>query len=76
MDLRITPHARQRMHQRSITEDDIRHAIENATSKDVTPTTSIRYRGPGVNGRSLKVWTVPDDPDSKTKVIKSAAWEE
>ena len=75
MRLGYHSHARERMTERGITEGDVLNALENFTERLPTPKNSMRYTGPGLNGRRLKVWVkLPDTNPSDDKVVKSVAW--
>lgn len=75
MRLIYTGHARRRMRQRKVTTQDVENALHNYFERIGTPEPSIRYRGPGVSGATLKVWVVPDSGPRADKTIKSVAWE-
>ncbi len=75
MKLTYTFHARQRMRQRRVTEADVESALRNHFERIATPEPSIRYRGPGLSGDTLKVWVVTDGGPLADKTIKSVAWE-
>lgn len=71
-------HALQRMAQRGISEADVMNALSHHTDEEVTPKNSIRYIGPGLDGRDLKVWLLPPGltvPGAKI-VVKSTAWKD
>ena len=76
MKITYTVHARKRMRQRRVTEGDIEYALRNFFERIATPVPSIRYRGPGLSGSTLKVWVVPDGEPHADKTIKSVAWED
>lgn len=60
MRLRIVGHPRDRMKERGITEDDIRHALQNHhTSYATSRQNSVVYIGPGLSGEDLEVYTLP-----------------
>lgn len=69
-------HAANRLKERNITFDDIRHALANIQSTWTTKNGSIEYQGPGVSGDTLKVWLMhPGYIDEDTTItLKSAAW--
>ena len=73
----MKPHARQRMAERSVSEEDIQRALDEHFERVGTPKNSTRYRGPGVNGDTLKVWVYPDDgySDVDYRLVKSVAWD-
>lgn len=76
MKLVIRGHPVRRMAQRNVTKGDIENALRNYRSSWPTTSNSIEYRGPGVDGRELKVWLLPPgyiDEDS-TMTVKSIAW--
>lgn len=63
------------MVERGVTEADVQHALANYTERIRTPQNSMRYIGPGLDGRQLKVWVkLPDTNPSDDKVVKSVAW--
>ncbi len=77
MRLGYLRHARERMTERGVTEDDILHALAHHHDRRSTPKNSIRYIGPGLDGRELKVWVkLPDHNPSDDKVVKSVAWKD
>jgi hypothetical protein len=48
------------MKERGITEDDIRHALQNHhTSYATSRQNSVVYIGPGLSGEDLEVYTLP-----------------
>jgi hypothetical protein len=73
MVIRYTAHARDRMRLRSVTEADVERALRESTDSLVTPLASVRYKGPGMDGRTLKVWVV-QRALPQTYVVKSVAW--
>jgi len=67
-------HARDRMAQRRVSEEDVLCALNNFVDRRETPKRSVLYIGPGVSGAPLKVWVFPDGHDlSGPKVVKSVA---
>ncbi|WP_073387891.1 DUF4258 domain-containing protein [Jatrophihabitans endophyticus] len=76
MRLRILPHARVRMRERGISELDITEALRNHHSDETTPKNSIRYIGPGVDGRDLKVWVRHPGLAVDDVTVKSVAWKD
>jgi hypothetical protein len=75
--MRITyrRHAVDRMQERSVGEADVEHALKNYIERVSTPKNSVRYKGPGLDGRVLKVWVLPDGSPQADKIVKSVAWE-
>ena len=76
MKLGYHGHARDRMAERGVTEADVEHALLHHTERLRTPQNSMRYIGPGLDGRrQLKVWVkLPDTNPGDDKVVKSVAW--
>lgn len=64
-----------RMQERSVGEADVEHALKNYIERVSTPKNSVRYKGPGLDGRVLKVWVLPDGSPQADKIVKSVAWE-
>ncbi len=75
MRIGYTLYARRRMTQRRVSEQDVRHALENYFERISTPKNSMRYRGPAPDGRTLKVWVFPDAHPGAGKVVKTVAWD-
>jgi hypothetical protein len=75
MRLTYTLHSKRRMRQRRVTTGDVENALINYFERIRTPKNSIRYRGPGLSGATLKVWVVPDVGATSDKIIKSVAWD-
>ncbi|WP_372490066.1 DUF4258 domain-containing protein [Nocardioides bruguierae] len=70
-------HATERMTERKISRQDIENAIRNHRQVVNDPSKpSVTYIGPGVNGRTLKVFTLPPGyvNEQTPVIIKSAAW--
>jgi hypothetical protein len=63
------------MTQRQVSEQDVRHALENYFERITTPKNSMRYRGPAANDEALKVWVFPDIDPGDDKVVKTVAWD-
>jgi hypothetical protein len=68
-------HAEDRMRERSVSKADVEHALKNYVERVSTPKNSVRYKGPGLDGRVLKVWVLPDRDPQDDKIVKSVAWE-
>jgi len=68
-------HAVDRMRERSVSEADVERALKYYVERVSTPKNSVRYRGPGLDGRVLKVWVLPDGSPQADKIVKSVAWE-
>lgn len=66
------------MKQRKISRADIEHALRNHHSSWTTQQGSIQYEGPGVDGRTLKVWLkAPGFVDAEARmIVKSVAWKD
>jgi Domain of unknown function (DUF4258) len=75
MKITYTYHARQRMRERSVQEEDVERCLTQYVER-VQGRGGYRYKGPGVSGHMLKVWVVPPDDDpADDKIVKSVAWE-
>jgi hypothetical protein len=74
MRIAFRSYARAKMALRSVSEADVRSAIENAHTSYTTPKNSICYIGPGVDGRDLKVWVFPHLPSATSLMVKTVAW--
>lgn len=71
-------HARNRMAERNVTEEDIRAVLDNYHSSWSTPRGGIQYEGIAPNGQTLKVWLLPPgylNPDT-TVTLMSVAWKD
>lgn len=75
MEIRFTRYAQRRMSQRHVSEQDVRSALLNYFERTTTPKNSMRYKGPGTNGDTLKVWVFPDADPTSNKVVKTVAWD-
>jgi hypothetical protein len=60
---------------RQVSEQDVRSALVNYFERITTPKNSMRYRGPGANGDTLKVWVFHDSDPAADKVVKTVAWD-
>ncbi|WP_396327844.1 DUF4258 domain-containing protein [Jatrophihabitans lederbergiae] len=69
-------HARDRMSERGITEQDIRSVLEFPDTVTPTPKNSVCCIGEPQPGRRLKVWVFPYDTDSDMRRVKSTAWKD
>jgi hypothetical protein len=69
-------HPARRMRERGVSFEDIRSALTRAYSSWVTRDGSIQFEGPGVDGRTLKVWCLQPVSldDDATVTVKSVAW--
>ena len=72
----LTSHARDRMAERNVTEDDIRSVLENPSMSLPGRPSGTCYIGNGVNGASLQVCIVGVLTSGKAAKIKSAYWRE
>lgn len=76
IQLILTTHAKERMQERSVTEDDIRSVLENPAMSLPGRPSGTCYIGSGVNGASLQVCIVGTLTAGKPARIKSAYWRE
>lgn len=74
--LHFTSHAKRRMRQRRITEEDVICALTNPIDhKPDQLQGSIRVQGLGLDGDVLRVWLVDHEEDGMIKV-KTTAWKD
>ena len=78
MILVIRGHPRRRMAERLVTEADIEHALCNHEMSWPAHDGGIAYQGPGMTGRSLKVWVLAPGytGEDATVTVKSVAWKD
>ncbi|MBV9139543.1 MAG: hypothetical protein JO115_01225 [Pseudonocardiales bacterium] len=62
------------MRERGVTEADVERVLTEYV-ESVDGRGGRRYKGPGTDGRMLKVWLVPKGSGSSVEVVKSVAWE-
>lgn len=72
-DIAYSAHARRRMHQRGVSEQDVQVTLAHPDEVCETPENSFRYTRTMADGRTLKVWTVRPEQPSRV-VVKSVAW--
>lgn len=77
INLIISGHARRRMIQRGVTEDDIERALRSCFDDRPGDKESTCHVGYGVNSQRgpLKVWTMPPLSHQGDIIVKSVAWE-
>lgn len=75
MKITYTLHARRRMKQRGVREQDVEIILLLPDDMCQTPEPSVRYMRTMTDGRTLKVWTVPPDSDT-SRIVKSATWKD
>lgn len=75
MRYRLSPHVRDRMRERGISEKQIALTLDDPHVTWSTPKASVCYRRTHDDGRTLMVWVVDPMPASGLAIVKSAAWE-
>lgn len=76
MAIRYGAHARMRMRERGISEEDVAFVLQNpADFRDDPDKGSVRLTAT-VGGRVLKVWVVAPWPDGDRVFVKSTAWKD
>lgn len=73
LTVRYSRHARQRMQQRGVREQDVEIALSHPDEVCQTPENSNRYMRTMTNGRTLKVWVALPEV-GENRVVKSVAW--
>lgn len=68
-----TSHARRRMVERRVREQDVQVTLDHPDEVCDTPDNSCRYTRTMTDGRTLKVWTVRREQASRV-LVKSVAW--
>ncbi|TDW91122.1 hypothetical protein EV647_4693 [Kribbella sp. VKM Ac-2566] len=78
MRLIIRGHALQRMRERHVTREDVENALRGRWLTLPERQNGIQYEGPGLDGRTLKVWLLPPGyvNEDTTMVLKSVAWKD
>lgn len=75
MDFRLSFHVRNRMRQRGVTEDDVRHVLDKPLTTWHDPVNRSRvFRGTAMDGRALKVCLVDPVPPDGVEVVKTTMW--
>lgn len=74
VQLKYTRHVQDRMRERSITKADIECCLRNQVQL-IDSAKTYAIKGPGCNGKMLKVWFVPPKGSEPARIVKSAAWE-
>lgn len=76
MQVSYRGYARRRMRERHVTEADVERALAQFVERSENHAkNSVRYKGPGVSGKMLKVWVFPDAGPGDDKRVKTVAWE-
>lgn len=73
MHVRYAQHARRRMKQRGITEQDVTECLQDYVSR-IETSLKTEYKGK-VRGKMLKVGVAPDIDTSSEKFVTTAMWE-
>ena len=75
MYILIQGHPEQRMEERGVRVADIKSALENFHFSVVSGD-AVQYEGPGLDGRTLKVWLLAPglSGDHNRLILKSVAW--
>lgn len=76
MRITFASHARDRMRERGISEEDVAYVLDNPDSVEKTPKNSVKLIGEPQPGRHLKVWVFPYAADSNVRRVKSTAWKD
>lgn len=71
--IKYSGHARRRMAQRGVREQDVEITLLHPDEMCQTPEPSTRYMRTMLDGRTLKVWTNPD-PEEDPLFVRSVAW--
>ena len=74
MRIRYSRHARDRMIERGVTDNDVQQCLKGYVQRTQTARQN-QYKG-DVGGRMLKVWVAPDRDTDVEKFIVSVAWED
>lgn len=74
MRISYSRHARDRMIERGITDNDVQQCLNGYVQRTQTGRQN-QYKA-DVGGRMLKVWVAPDRDNDVEKFIVSAAWED
>ncbi len=74
MRIRYSRHARDRMIERGVTDNDVQQCLDEYVQRTQTARQN-QYKG-NVGGRMLKVWVAPDRDTDGEKFIVSVAWED
>jgi len=73
MRIEYSRHARRRMMERGITDNDVRQCLNEHVQR-MQSARQNQYKGV-VGGKMLKIWVAPDRDTDVEKFIVSVAWE-
>jgi len=73
MQVKFSAHARDRMLQRNVTEDEVRDTIAKPDNEETTPKNS-KLLTKNLDRRTLKVWITWPPARKNTYLVKSVAW--